>query len=71
MEFHFNFDKPTISKNVGAFLLQNVKTEREKDLLNRIISGRKLQYGDTNHKGPMSYETVRSTGGLFFNINSI
>ena len=48
MEFHFNFDKPTISKNVGAFLLQNVKTEKEKDLQNRIISGRELQYKDTN-----------------------
>ena len=22
MEFHFNFDKPTISENVGAFLFQ-------------------------------------------------
>ena len=48
MEFHFNFNKPTISKNVGEFLNLNLKSEKEKDLLNRILSGRKLQYGDAN-----------------------
>ena len=48
MEFHFNFNKPTISKNVGEFLNSNLKSEKEKDLLNRILSGRKLQYGDAN-----------------------
>ena len=48
MEFHFNFNKPTISKNGGEFLNSNLKYEKEKDLLNRILSGRKLQYGDAN-----------------------
>ena len=46
MEFHFNFDNPTISKNVGAFLNENFKTNKE--LLNRILIGKKLQYGDAN-----------------------
>ena len=47
MEFHFNFDKPTISKNVGKFLNENLK-KSDADLLNRIISGKKLQYMDAN-----------------------
>ena len=47
MEFHFNFDKPTISKNVGKFLNENLK-KSDADLLNRIIRGKKLQYMDAN-----------------------
>jgi hypothetical protein len=47
MEFHFNFDKPTISKNVGKFLNENLK-KSDADLLNRIISGKKLQYMEAN-----------------------
>ena len=48
MEFHFNFNKPTISKKVGDFLNSNLKSEKEKDCLNIILSGRKLQDGDAN-----------------------
>ena len=48
MEFHFNFEKPTISNNVSIFLNNNLKTEKEKEFLQRIVSGRKLQYMDAN-----------------------
>ena len=48
MEFHLNFHKPTISKKVGVFLTDNLKSEKEKDLIQRIVSRRKLQYGDAN-----------------------
>ena len=46
MEFHFNFEKPTISTNVGVFLNENLKTEKEKKCLKRILEGKKLEYGD-------------------------
>ena len=48
MEFHFNFDKPTISSNVGAFFNDNLKTEKEKEFLAQIVAGKKLVYGDAN-----------------------
>ena len=36
-----NFNKPSISKNVGKFLLENVKTEKEKEsfFFNVSLSG--------------------------------
>ena len=39
MEFHFNFDKPTISKTVGKFLIETLNSE--KDFIKRIIRGKK------------------------------
>ena len=48
MEFVFDFAKTTISTNVGAFLEENLRTEKEKESLRTIIRGRKLQYGDAN-----------------------
>ena len=46
MEFHFNFTKDTISKNVEDFLIENLKEEA--DHIKRVISGRKLDYKDAN-----------------------
>ena len=48
MEFHFNFNKPTTSRNVGAFLNEKLKTDRSKELLQRVTVGKKLQYGEAN-----------------------
>ena len=48
MEILMNFYKPSISKNVGKFLLENLKTEKEKESLDTVIRGKKLVYGDAN-----------------------
>ena len=46
MEFHFNFTKNTISKNVGEFLIENLPEET--DIIKRLIIGKKLQYQEAN-----------------------
>ena len=42
MEFHFKFDKPTTRTNVGAFLNEKLKTDRSKELLQRVYRGKKI-----------------------------
>ena len=37
-----DFDKPSISKNLGKFLLDNLKTEKERESLNNMITGKAL-----------------------------
>ena len=42
MEILMDFNKPSISKNLGKFLEENLKTEKEKETLNNIITGKPL-----------------------------
>ena len=42
MEILMDFDKPSISKNLGKFLLDNLKTEKERESLNNMITGKAL-----------------------------
>ena len=46
MEFHFDFNKTTISKKIGDFLIENIPSDEAH--IRRLISGRKLEYKDAN-----------------------
>lgn len=48
MEIHLDFTKPTISKNIGAFLTENLKTKGDIESIKRILKGNKVQYADAN-----------------------
>ncbi len=48
MEIHLDFTKPSISTNVGKFILDNLNSEKEKESMSTILRGKKLQYGDAN-----------------------
>ena len=42
MEFVMDFEKPSISKNVGKFLEDNLKAEKEKESLINVIGGKAI-----------------------------
>ena len=41
-----DFNKPSISKNIGNFLLDNLKTLKEKESLENVIAGKPVLKGD-------------------------
>ena len=41
-----DFNKPSISKKIKKFLLDNLKTEKEKESLISVTSGKSLLKGD-------------------------
>ena len=42
MEFLLDFEKPSISKNIGKLLLDNLKSEKDRESLNNVIAGKTL-----------------------------
>jgi hypothetical protein len=48
MEIDLDFNKPPISSNVGKFILENLKSEKEKESMRTILRSKKLQYDDAN-----------------------
>ena len=46
MEFHFDFQKTTISKKIGEFLIENLPSDAAH--IKRLMSGKKLEYKDAN-----------------------
>ena len=46
MEILMDFNKPSISKKIKKFLLDNLKTEKEKESLISVTSGKSLLKGD-------------------------
>ena len=41
-----DFNKPSISKKIEKFLLENLKTEKEKESLTNVITGKSVLKGD-------------------------
>ena len=46
MEILMDFNKPSISKKIKKFLLDNLKTEKEKESLISVTSGKRILKGD-------------------------
>ena len=46
MEIVMDFNKPSISKKIEKFLLENLKTEKEKESLINVITGKSVLKGD-------------------------
>ena len=42
MEILMDFNKPSISKNIGKFLLDNLKSEKDQESLTNVITGKSL-----------------------------
>ena len=49
MEILIDFTKTTIGNNIGYFLRENLKEDRDKESIRRIMVGNKLAYGEANH----------------------
>ena len=41
-----DFNKPSISKKIEKVLLENLKTEKEKESLTNVVTGKAVQKGD-------------------------
>ena len=46
MEILMDFNKPSISKNIEKFLLDNLKTEKEKESLINVTTGKSVLKAD-------------------------
>ena len=44
-----DFNKPSMSKNVGEFLVEILKSKEDVASMKRIMSGCKLQYTEANN----------------------
>ena len=49
MENLMDFSKRTIGNTIGEFLRDNLTEDRDKESIGRIMAGKKLAYGETNH----------------------
>ena len=55
-----DFSKPTISRNIGAFLIENLKTKGDKESVKRILRGNKVLYTDANFYGTSSHQCYQT-----------
>ena len=46
MEIIMDFNKPSISKKIQKFLIENLKTEKERESLTNVITGKSVLKGD-------------------------